>query len=98
VAVRVSELPAHVVDAVVTRMGDADPQADVHVPIACAACRHEWSAAFEILSFFWTEIEAWAARLRREVHVLASAYGWSEADILALSPARRQGYLELVAG
>jgi hypothetical protein len=32
----------------------------------------------------------------REVHVLASANGWSEAEILALSPQRRQRYLEIV--
>jgi len=97
-AVAVSDLPESIVDAAIAQMGDTDPQADVHVRIACAACRHEWSAPFEILSFFWAEIDAWAARLRREVHLLASAYGWSEGEILALSPARRQGYVELVAG
>jgi hypothetical protein len=32
----------------------------------------------------------------REVHTLAWAYGWREADILAMSPARRQFYIELV--
>jgi hypothetical protein len=96
--VRASELPEPVIDAVIARMADADPQADMRVGMVCAACRHEWFAAFEILSFFWAEIEAWAARLRHEVHLLASAYGWSEGDILALSPMRRQGYVELVAG
>jgi hypothetical protein len=28
------------------------------------------------------------------VHALASVYGWSEKEILSLSPARRQFYLE----
>ena len=37
------------------------------------------------------------ARILREVHTLAAAYGWSEAEILALSPARRRVYLELAA-
>jgi hypothetical protein len=32
----------------------------------------------------------------REVHLLASAYGWRESDILAMTPWRRQLYLELV--
>jgi hypothetical protein len=32
----------------------------------------------------------------RDVHELASAYGWRESEILALSPQRRQAYLELV--
>jgi hypothetical protein len=33
----------------------------------------------------------------RDVHQLASAYGWSEHDILTMSAGRRQLYLELVA-
>jgi hypothetical protein len=33
----------------------------------------------------------------REVDTLAAAYHWAEADILALSPRRRQAYLELCA-
>jgi hypothetical protein len=31
------------------------------------------------------------------VHSLASAYGWSEAEIVRMSPMRRQRYLELVS-
>ena len=37
-------------------------------------------------------------RFLRDVHTLASTYGWREADILALSPWRRQYYLALIAG
>jgi hypothetical protein len=52
--------------------------------------------AFDIASYFWDEINAWANRILREVHILASRYGWSERDILALSPWRRQFYLDMV--
>jgi hypothetical protein len=31
-----------------------------------------------------------------DVHTLASAYGWSESEILSLNPARREFYLEMV--
>ena len=55
-----------------------------------------WRAVFDIVTFFWSEIEAWACRILREVHILASAYGWCERDILALTSARRQFYLEMV--
>lgn len=92
----VGRLPAAVLHAVVERMGEADPQADVRTPLACPACAHAWEAAFDIVSFFWTEIERWAYRTLQEVHVLARAYAWRESDILALSPARRQLYLEMV--
>ena len=32
-----------------------------------------------------------------EVHTLATAYGWSEAETLALGDARRAMYLEMVS-
>jgi hypothetical protein len=32
------------------------------------------------------------------VHALARSYGWTEADVLAISPTRRRFYLEASAG
>jgi len=92
------ELPVAVVSAVQERIAQADPQADVTLALTCPACSHQWDAIFDVLTFFWSELQAWAQRLLREVHVLASAYGWREADILALSPSRRQAYMEMIAG
>lgn len=91
-------LPAHVVDAVVAQMALADPAADIELALRCGHCGHAWQAAFDIASFFWREIHAWARGFLREVHTLAAAYGWREADILALSPARRHLYLEMIGG
>jgi hypothetical protein len=87
-------LPDEVVDAVSEQMAAADPLADIQLAVACPLCRHRWHAAFDVVSFLWFEIESLAARLLRDVHTLASAYGWHERDILALSPLRRQFYLE----
>jgi uncharacterized protein (UPF0212 family) len=95
--VALDQLPDGVIDALVKRMGQADPQADVQLDLSCPACGHQWQAAFDIASFFWSEINAWAYRILREVYILASAYGWREADILAMSPWRRQLYLEMVS-
>jgi hypothetical protein len=92
------QLPADVAQAIVERMAQADPQADVQLVLSCPQCGHQWQAPFDIVSFFWTEIDAWAIRTLRDVHVLASAYGWREADILGMTPWRRHRYLELVAG
>jgi hypothetical protein len=50
-----------------------------------------------VVAFFWEEIDVWAERTLSDVHRLASAYGWSESDILALGPRRRQRYLALIA-
>ena len=92
------ELPVDVIDAVVERITLADPQADVQLDLSCSSCAHQWLATFDIVSFFWTEIEAWGYRILRQVHTLAAAYGWREADILAMSPWRRRFYLEMVSG
>jgi T4 bacteriophage base plate protein len=92
----VQELPSNVVAAIAERMEEADPQADVQLAIACPACTHQWQATFDIVSYFWREINARSQRILQEVHALALAYGWREADILAMSPRRRQLYLEML--
>jgi hypothetical protein len=92
------QLPAEVVDGIVEYMARADPQADVQLDMTCPMCSHPWRAAFDIVSFLWGEIEAWARRTLRQVHILASAYGWREADILAMSAGRRQLYLDMIGG
>jgi hypothetical protein len=89
-------LPVAVTSEVVRRMAEADPQADIEVELSCPSCGQHWQVIFDIESFFWSEISAWAQRILSEVHVLARAYGWSETHILTLSPWRRQVYLNLV--
>jgi hypothetical protein len=89
------DLPDELVRAAVERIAALDPQADTRINFSCPDCRHGWSEVFDIASFFWTEIDAWARRMLRDVNVLARAYGWGEHDILALTPMRRQMYLAM---
>ena len=89
-------IPAHVLEAVASRMADIDAQADVVLSVACPACGRPGGQVFDIASFLWTELDAWSRDRLQQVHELALAYGWSEAEILAMSPARRRAYLELV--
>jgi hypothetical protein len=96
VPVGADHLSAEVMEAAAQKLADADPLADIRMNILCPACGHAWRAAFDIVEFLWTEVEAWAVRMLNEVHMLASAYGWCERDILALSPTRRQFYLDMV--
>jgi hypothetical protein len=91
----VERLPAAAIEAAIARMAEVDPQAQTTLALTCPECAHGWDEVFDITSFFWAEIDAWARRLLREIHVLASTYGWSESDILPLSPARRQIYLAM---
>jgi hypothetical protein len=73
-----------------------DPNADLAFSVHCAACGQESTAQLDAGVLLWDEIDAHARALLAEVHALAAAYGWSEAQILALSPARRATYLSLV--
>lgn len=75
-----------------------DPQADIRLALGCHDCGSAWEAPFDVPGYVWSELNGWARRRLDEVHRLASAYGWSERDILALSPARRDFYLAMCAG
>jgi hypothetical protein len=74
----------------------ADP-AEIRLALTCIGCGHAWTAALDIGSYLWDELEEQASGLLDDVHLLALAYGWSEPEILALGEARRRGYLERCA-
>lgn len=94
--VSVDDLPENVLQALSEAIIERDPLAEMEFALHCPACQQRWTTLFDIVSFFWTELDTLAKRLLREVHTIASAYGWRESDILALSAARRQFYLELI--
>lgn len=94
-AVTAEDLPPEVTQKIVQQIEAIDPQADTRVKLSCPECHQGWTEVFDIVSFFWAEIDAWARRVLRDVNALARAYGWSERDILALSPTRRQIYLAM---
>lgn len=78
-------------------LADADPAADLVLDLTCPACATPFHAPFDAAAFVWAEVAALARRLLREVHALARAYGWREADVLALGAVRRAFYLDLAA-
>lgn len=93
-----AEPPGDILAALPERMAEADPGAEILLDLLCPACGHHWRADLDVAAFFWTEVDSEARRLFRDVHVLAHTYGWREADILAMSPARRRIYLDMVLG
>jgi hypothetical protein len=94
--VPVDELPEEIIEKLANRLGAIDSQADTLVELHCVACSHRWQLMLDIVSFLWIEINVLAKRLLREVHRLAWAHGWRETDILAMSAAKRQFYLDMV--
>ena len=83
---------------VIEEMARRDPQADVRLQVACPTCGNSWPEPFDIAAFLWIELATTARQLLSEVHLLASAYGWSEDEILRLSATRRAAYAEMIAG
>jgi hypothetical protein len=73
-----------------------DPTAEFRLDLACEVCGHVWSAPLDIGALLWEEVAARARALLGEVHCLARAYGWREAEILALGEHRRAAYLDMV--
>jgi hypothetical protein len=96
-ALSADEIPDEIARSALDEITRSDPQADLEVMVTCEACQSTTRENFDIISFFWSEIDRWARRILREVHVLASCYGWNEADVLSLSSLRRQFYLEMVS-
>lgn len=76
---------------------DRDPLGTVVVGVTCPACGATDEPALDVAGWFWDRAEAQVRRLLDDVHLLASAYGWSERDILALGPRRRSIYRDWIA-
>lgn len=94
-AVSLEQLPDSLVGKIAARLAEADPLAETLIHLTCAACRHQWQTVLDIEQFLWIKVASLAKRLLREVHILARAYGWREADILTMTATRRQFYLEM---
>jgi hypothetical protein len=92
------ELPDEVGDAVEAAMEAVSPGGVVEVAVRCAGCGDVTAAVLDVAALLWVEVEAAAVALVHDVHALAAAYGWSEAEVLGLGSARRRAYLELVRG
>jgi hypothetical protein len=62
----------------------------------CPECSSRQMLDLDLARFLWLEIKNAALRLLREIHELASAYGWSEQSIAEMSTQRRYAYMEML--
>ncbi|SHG51499.1 hypothetical protein [Massilia sp. CF038] len=95
-ALTFEQLSPDALSAIGAAMAEADPLAQIELSLHCPACGHGWDDLLDIGAFLWKEVDAWARRTLHDVHTLARAYGWSEADVLSLSARRRSMYLDMV--
>lgn len=75
------------------RLSEADPLAEILIGFQCPECGASFEDALDLGCFVWSEIEDSARELFDDIHVLASAYGWTEDEVLRLSSMRRQAYV-----
>lgn len=94
-SVALDALPPAVIAAIEEAIDRADPLADARIALRCPSCDAAWSAALDLAGFVAAELAAAARRLLADIAALARSYGWSEAEILAMSPERRRAYLAL---
>ncbi len=80
------------VDAALEQLADA---ALPHAPVHCPACGGQADDALDLAALLWEHLQREAPRLLTEVATLAAAFGWTESEVLSLSPTRRRAYLQL---
>ena len=89
-------LPTEVLQAGAEHLAVLDPFSEVTIQTRCASCGELASLTLDVSSFVWTEVGRRARALASDVVQLASRFGWSEAEILDMSAARRELYLSLL--
>jgi hypothetical protein len=78
------------------RLEAADPLADLSLSVRCAGCGGVTEVALDAGMLLWDDLQSRVRAVLAQVHTLAGAYGWTEAEVLALSPRRRAAYLALI--
>ena len=77
-------------------MAAQDPLVAFAASCACPACGVACDHAVDLEAAVLVRLGARRRALLREVHMLASRYGWTESEVLAVAPARRAQYLALI--
>lgn len=75
---------------------EADPLVAFQVSTRCPNCERAVEIPVDLEQVALQRLAALRRSLLREIHALASRYGWNEEQILAIAPARRAEYLRLI--
>jgi hypothetical protein len=92
------DIPAWAAPALVGKMAELDPQAEILLDLVCPACSETFRTPFDIADYFHRELCGRERDLYCDIHHLASRYHWSENEILRLSRRKRMLYLDLLSG
>jgi hypothetical protein len=89
-------LDAELLAPIADRIEQAATAAEIRFELRCPGCTGVFSRPLDVIAFLQEEMNDWARRTLRGIHRLAAAYGWTEEEILRLSPRRREAYLSMI--
>jgi hypothetical protein len=72
------------------------PLADLELEAGCPGCGQAQPVHFNLQHYLLASIYSEQPRLAREVHLLATAYGWGMEEILSLTRSQRRIYVALI--
>ena len=78
-------------------LAQADPLVDFSVHCACPECGTQADRAIDLEGQALQALALQQRALLRQVHLLATHYGWTEVEIFAVPAVRRRRYLEAIA-
>ena len=90
------QLPSSWIASLDTALADADPLTALTVAAHCPACDTELAIAVDLEYLLLDSCRRRQRALLDDIHHLAGAYHWSEADIVALPAWRRARYLSRI--
>lgn len=93
--VRPPEVPGQVRDRIEAVMEAMAPSLCSELEGLCPQCGERVAATFDPIQYMLRELRDRSALLYEEVSAIAHFHHWSEAEILALPPARRARYADL---
>ena len=84
--------------ALAAALAEQDPLVAFAVDCRCPHCDAAQSVSVDLEGIALSRLAARQDALLRDVHRLASRYGWTEAEVLAVPATRRRRYLALIEG
>lgn len=83
-------------EEVQTAMEAIAPLIDLELDARCPECGQEQQVHFDLQHYLLSALSGERTLLMREIHALASTYGWSLTDILSLPRSQRKSLASLV--
>lgn len=91
------ELSSEQLTTLAAAMEAADPLVAFTVETSCPHCQRNATLDVDLEAVALRELGRIRRKILRDVHALATRYGWTEADVLAIPPRRRAEYRRMIA-